>query len=200
MIPNTLKVETFDGSAWLSLVPFRMVDVGIKSVPSIYPMRDFPELNLRTYVTDGKKSGVWFFSLDAACWPIVIGGRHFVGLPYHRATQKHQWLEGQLGFSSQRLSSDDFFRASLRSLGETFHASQGSFEHWVTERYCLYAIRRRSLLRMEVHHAPWPLRTGKIESLDTNLLRPFFGAEMPKDARCHLSTGVDVVTYPGVPL
>ena len=60
------------------MVPFRMAGVMRRPFPDLPYMSSFPELNLRTYVTAGRKPGVWFFSLDAASWPIVFGVRSFL--------------------------------------------------------------------------------------------------------------------------
>src|SRR4029079_19722318 len=65
LIPAGLELETFDGSAWLAIVAFRMTGVRTRAMPPLPWLSDFPELNVRTYVTAGGKPGVWFFSLDA---------------------------------------------------------------------------------------------------------------------------------------
>jgi uncharacterized protein YqjF (DUF2071 family) len=64
LIPRGLELDTFDGSAWLGVVPFRMTGVRLRCIPQFAGMA-FPEINVRTYVKAGGKSGVWFFSLDA---------------------------------------------------------------------------------------------------------------------------------------
>src|SRR3712207_3771934 len=65
LIPPALELETFDESAWLGVVPFRMEDVRPRFLPGVPWLSNFPELNLRTYVTHEGKPGLWFFSLDA---------------------------------------------------------------------------------------------------------------------------------------
>ena len=64
LIPVGLQLQSFDGSAWLGIVPFRMAGVHARGLPPIPGTSDFLELNVRTYVTDGVRPGVWFFSLD----------------------------------------------------------------------------------------------------------------------------------------
>jgi uncharacterized protein len=49
------------------------------------PVRDFLDVNVRTYVHAGGVPGVWFFSLDAQSRLAVWGARAFFRLPYHRA-------------------------------------------------------------------------------------------------------------------
>jgi hypothetical protein len=65
-IPRILELETFDGTAWLGITPFRMQGARPRLVPPLPGVSVFPELNVRTYVTAEGKPGVWFFSLDAA--------------------------------------------------------------------------------------------------------------------------------------
>ena len=88
LIPAPLKIDTFDGSAWIGIVPFRMTGVGSPvSFPPVPGLSNFPELNVRTYVTIDGKPGVWFFSLDAtnpvavrfcaACISFKVHGREY---------------------------------------------------------------------------------------------------------------------------
>src|SRR4051812_6430821 len=64
-IPSSLQIDTWQGEAWLGIVPFRMSDVGPRLTPAVPGLSAFPEINVRTYVTIDDKPGVWFFSLDA---------------------------------------------------------------------------------------------------------------------------------------
>ena len=65
-LPPGLTIETFDGSAWLALVPFAMENVRPWWSPSVPGISWFLETNLRTYVRhESGLSAVWFFSLDA---------------------------------------------------------------------------------------------------------------------------------------
>ena len=60
LIPPNLIVDTFDGQAWLGVVPFYMSGVRFRYAPPIPTTDHFCELNVRTYVTAGGKPGVWF--------------------------------------------------------------------------------------------------------------------------------------------
>ena len=81
LIPSRLTLETWDGAAWLGVVPFRMNGVRPRLAPAVGPLSDFAELNVRTYVGDGQRSGVWFFSLDAASPAAVRLARGLFQLP-----------------------------------------------------------------------------------------------------------------------
>lgn len=94
-IPDALTVDTYDGQAWLSVVPYVNVDVRPRRVPAGLGVR-LPELNLRTYVVPDEskfgdqKPGVYFFSLDADGLPgvglaSVLSARVLHGLPYYYA-------------------------------------------------------------------------------------------------------------------
>jgi len=85
LLPPGLDVDTFDGVAYVGLVPFtvsaaRATGAGVPLAPS------FHETNLRTYVhRGGHDPGIWFLSLDAASRLAVAGARCAYGLPYFHA-------------------------------------------------------------------------------------------------------------------
>lgn len=195
LIPDELEIQEFGGSAWIGVVPFLMADVSMRTLPSIVPMRRFPELNVRTYVQGNGRSGVWFFSLDADCWPIVLGGRWLYGLPYHKARMAHVSVGDAMEFQSTRRDGGSRFRSSFQPIGDVFHASTGSFEHWAAERYCLYSKDRRGLLSLDVHHKPWPLQKASVVVHENALLDAAGLVFEKQEAVCHFSTGVEVVSF-----
>src|ERR1044071_4121458 len=88
MIPLPLEIDTFGDEAWVGVVPFEMRDVHLRGLPGVPTATDFPELNVRTYVTHNGHPAVWFFSLAAASWLAVIGARAATSLPYHHAEMR----------------------------------------------------------------------------------------------------------------
>src|SRR3954447_16952046 len=83
LLPRGLRLETFDGSAWIGLTPFLMRGVRAPGVPAVPWLSRFPETNVRTYVRDERgRSGIWFLSLDAARLPAVLAARAGYRLPY----------------------------------------------------------------------------------------------------------------------
>ncbi|HZD67825.1 MAG TPA: DUF2071 domain-containing protein, partial [Actinomycetes bacterium] len=83
LLPPGLEVETFDGAAWVGLVPFLMDGVRPPGVPPLPWASRFPETNVRTYALgpDGR-SAIWFLSLDAARLGAVVAARAGYALPY----------------------------------------------------------------------------------------------------------------------
>jgi uncharacterized protein len=161
-IPTALEIDTCDGTAWLAVVPFRMSGVRLRGTPSLPWLSRFPELNVRTYVKRDGKPGVWFFSLDAANAVAVEMARRWFHLPYFRASmqikERGEWLE-YTSVRHHRGAAPAELSARYRPIAPPQLSAPGTLEHFLTERYCLYATNRSGrLLRGEIHHAPWPLQ------------------------------------------
>jgi len=160
LVPTSLELQQFDGVAWLGLVPFRMAGVMRRPWPDLPWVSAFPELNVRTYVNLDGKPGVWFLSLDASNALAVWAARRFFHLPYYRARMALTKDAGGFRYSSVRAGAE--FLATYSPTSEPYQAAHGSLEHWLTERYCLYASAPDgSIWRNEVHHHPWPLQTAR---------------------------------------
>src|SRR5690606_30874754 len=82
LIPAGLTLETYEGKAWVAVVPFHMRNIRARGIAPLPYVSALPELNVRTYVTDGHKPGVWFFSLDAMHRLAVETARITFHLPY----------------------------------------------------------------------------------------------------------------------
>lgn len=172
LLPEGLEVDTFDGSAWIGIVPFWMDRIQIRGFPVIPGASRFPELNLRTYVRQRNTnlSGVYFFSLDATNALAVTVARLVFHLPYYWARmQIHNRGNNEFSYQSERYFTRKSarFRVSYRGLGPTNELAEsrpGTIEHFLTERYCLYAVDSRGqLLRGNIHHQLWPLEIAEAE-------------------------------------
>ncbi|MGH9574909.1 MAG: YqjF family protein [Candidatus Acidiferrales bacterium] len=167
LIPAGLDLNTYDGSAWVGVVPFRMSGVRPRWTPPIPGVSALPELNVRTYVTTDGKPGVWFFSLDAGSALAVAAARRFFYLPYFRAQFPiNKSSDGMIDYRSRRThrnASAAELRMSYKPIGAIFHAQSGTIEYFLTERYCLYAFDGRRIFRCEIDHAPWPLQPAEAQ-------------------------------------
>lgn len=196
-LPTWVDLEEFDGSAWVSIVPFRMCDLRTRAPRWFPPLAPFPELNLRTYVTVGGKPGVWFFSLDADCLPLVLAARRWFGLPYWKAAMTLDRTPDDIRFTSRRQAGDVAFEASYQPDSELpCFATPGSFEHWASERYCLYSASPTGPIRLEVHHAPWPIQRAKVEVKKSDLLKAAGLTILDPNPRGYYSSGVEVICFP----
>lgn len=160
LIPAPLEVDTFDDSAWVGVVPFRMCEIRGRLMPFHI---DFLELNVRTYVKFGERRGVYFFSLDADHYPSVWGARTFYGLPYFRAKMSYENKNGVINYASKRLGSGQSadFSAKYEATGPQELALPGTLQHFLTERYCLMISQRGIVHRTDIHHAPWQLAQAR---------------------------------------
>lgn len=187
LLPDALGVDTFQGQAYLGLVPFRMEGVRLRGLPRIPTAHAFPELNVRTYVEYQGRTGVWFFSLDASSALAVAGGRALFGLPYYYARMscapEGEWIR----YRSDRRPKGANFEGRYRGTGP---AERTELELWLTERYRLFAQKRGRWFEAEVEHEPWPLQNGEAEFEHSGLSPITLPATEPL---IHYATGVDVV-------
>jgi len=165
LVPPELELDLFEGRAWLGVVPFRMEATKFRGLPALGLAENFLELNLRTYVRVGGRAGVWFFSLDAQSALAVAGARALFHLPYFTARMSARHHDGMWDYASERTQPGApaaRVRVSYTANGPVFRAAAGSLEHFLTERYCLYARDSGGhVLRGEIDHAPWPLQPAR---------------------------------------
>jgi hypothetical protein len=185
LVPPGLCVDTFDGSAWIGVVPFWMDQIHRRGLPAIPGANRFPELNLRTYVREphSNLSGVYFFSLDAGNPLAVMAARAFYKLPYYWSKMRIEHTgDREFLYTSERhfTGRPTRFRARYRSLGQA--ADKHGLEQFLTERYALYSAGRdRALFKGNIHHLPWPLERAEAE-FEINELPAAHGITLPDTA------------------
>lgn len=203
LVPDALELDRFEERTWLGIVPFRMSRVRLRGLPAVPGVGAFPELNVRTYVRHGEHRGVWFFSLDAASALAVRVARAWFGLPYFDARMGLVEERGREGTGIRYRSTRTHRGAPAAELAmrygpeaEVERASPGSLEHFLTERYCLFALGRRGvLLRGDIHHAPWPLQRAGAE-IETNTMAAAAGLTLPATPpRLHFARRLDVLLW-----
>src|SRR5215212_5448670 len=102
LVPPALSIDTFEGSAWLGVVPFDMTGVRPHFLPAVPGLSHFPEINLRTYVTAEGRPGIWFFSLDAHSRVAVRLARGTFHLPYFDAEMSCHASDDEVDYRSLR--------------------------------------------------------------------------------------------------
>lgn len=181
-IPSALEIDTFEGQAWIGVVPFGMSRVYPRYTFPVPGLSYFLELNVRTYVRLGDKPGVWFFSLDAANPIAVALARAWYRLPYFNARMTLQEKSGWLDYHSlrnHRRAPPAEFKGRYRPAGEAYESQRGTLESWLTERYCLYTVGARGeVYRGEIHHVPWPLHKAEAE-IEVNTMAAPHGITLP---------------------
>ncbi len=200
LLPPGLPVDEFQGSGWVSLVPFRMHDLHLRYLPPIPGTSTFPEVNLRTYVRLRGEPGVFFFSIDAASCLGALVARAVFHLPYFRAGIRLEEKGSEFGITSLRRpragSPPARLIASWRPRGTLRQPVAGSLEHFLLERYASFAPGPPGeLYRGPLLHSDWQVQDADAE-LSVSTLVGAAGLAPPRDAVGHFSPGVDTHVCP----
>ncbi|MHB1078049.1 MAG: YqjF family protein [Prosthecobacter sp.] len=197
-LPPGLFVDTFQGDAWLAIVPFYMRGIRPRFCPPVRGISDFLELNVRTYVHDEQgRPGVWFYSLDCNQRLAVWTARTFFHLPYQNARMSAQLSDGGIDYHCQRSGALNESHFHYRISAASQVAEPGSLAFFLAERYLLFSQTPRGIRCGQVHHTPYPLAEASLKAWDVNPLMQagFADPQRPPD---HIigSSGVDVAVYP----
>lgn len=182
LLPAGISLDTFDGAAWVGLVPFQL-RVRIPRGPVLPWVGVFPETNVRTYVRcpDGQ-SGIWFLSLDAPRRLAVWAARRTYRLPYHVSAMRLGRDGNARSYASRRLSG--VHRGTLSCARVTLHERIAPpdltpLEIFLTARWRLYAPMRGGIGTARVEHAPYRLWHASATNVDAGL---FAAAGLPYPA------------------
>lgn len=172
LLPPGVEVDTFDGSAWVGLVPFRMEQLGFGTMRPVPRLGTFPEVNVRTYVRAGAHRGVWFFSLDIDLLLPMLVARGWYRLPYCVGDVHHE----RTGDRITTLVRRRLPRASVTATTELevvvgSATASGPLVDFLTSRWGLVASGPRGRLRWAaVDHPPWPLLRARVEHVADSLV------------------------------
>ncbi len=195
LLPAHLRVEPCEDRAWVGLVPFfmRVATAGGRRVPWV---SNFCETNVRTYVRDSDgRSGIWFFSLDAARAGAVVTARTTYGLPYFWSRMRITERGSQMTYECSRRWPGPLPVTSLVRLnvGEPFRDSEiTERDDFLTARWILFSVSGNRRRFARARHEPWPLRRAELLLADDGLI---LAAGLPKPEGAplvHYCDGVDV--------
>ena len=175
ILPDGYTVDTFDGAAWVGLIPFHMRRIRIPRLPAFGPLSTFPETNIRTYIIDphGRRA-VWFCSLDITRLIPTLVARVSYQLPYCWARMSIEESGDVVTYSSvrrwPRQTSGSHSSVSIRK-GQTIPAEEVSeLEHFLTARWALGTTLGKRLMWADVDHPAWPLQRCEVLSWDESLM------------------------------
>ncbi|MFL6230626.1 MAG: YqjF family protein [Pyrinomonadaceae bacterium] len=172
-VPKQLSIDTYEGDAWIGVVPFTMWGMRASFLPAVPGFSEMHELNVRTYVHYKGTPGVYFLSLDASSALAVMGARTFFLLRYFTAEMSLEQDGQKIVYHSRRTHDDApaaTFDATWKigdALGES---APGSLEFFLTERYCFYTASHESVYQCRIHHAPWQLRAATISPFKSTMI------------------------------
>lgn len=205
LIPHPLKIDCYEGYAYVGVVPFRMSKVKLRGLPTIEFLSEFLELNVRTYVTVNDRPGVYFFSLDASNDVAVQIARAWYHLPYFKAQMKltkqmspttddKNWIK----YCSTRNGGNGInnFKASYRPIAPVELYKQGSIEAFLTERYCLYVMDSENrVCRGDIHHRQWQLQKAEAR-FEVNTMGGQYGFDFSQPPLLHFSKHIETIEWP----
>jgi hypothetical protein len=193
-VPKQLNIDTIDGAAYISIVPFTMQSIRPRTLPALTFISDFHEINVRTYIDNDNKKGVYFLNIEAEKILSVYVAKFLSGLPYEKAaikrtTNTYHSINTHKGF---KLNTSFKVQAAIHN--------KSSIDTWLTERYCLYLDNGSNMYRYDIHHKPWELKQVAIDQLEVQykFLPNSFSNNSP-DLQ-HYSDGVQVLAWDKVQL
>ena len=208
-LPDGLRIQLFDGSAWLGVVPFSMERIRPWWSPPVPGISWFLETNVRTYVVDDRGvSGVWFFSLDANSRLAVNIARKFWRLPYKHASMslnannvRSNNLTTEIKYTGVRkdVPAAEYELTLKLPQIQARPAEQGTLDHFLLERYLLFAGNGRQGLSIgQVHHFPYKFITPTSVSGSQSLTAAVGCDAVRLEAADHIAfcEGVDVRVSP----
>lgn len=210
-LPDSLTVDTFDGSAWVGLVPFAMRNVRPWWSPVVPGVSHFLETNVRTYVhKEGRDPGVWFFSLEASKALAVRVARRFWKLNYFYANMSLQKEARKIHYQTDRLWPNPVPAKSTVSIEFEQDESQRSYQtaepvtldHFLIERYYLYTTDSLNnspagqLYRGQVHHSPYEFSRVNLVECQDQLVPQAGIATTGNPEHIAYSPGVNVDIHP----
>ncbi len=193
-LPNGLRLDTFDGRAWVGLVAFRMRGIRLPFLPPIPYFGSFPETNVRTYVRgpDGTP-GVWFDSLDITRMLPVLVARSSYRLPYRWSDMDIERTGETITYTATTRWPAPRHASSRLAVGTGgLRPADGELERFLTARWGLYSAFGTSIAYAPVDHPAWPLREAELTELDDELVLAA-GYPIPQgEPLVHYASGVPV--------
>jgi uncharacterized protein YqjF (DUF2071 family) len=158
------ELDTWNGKAVISIVPFKMCQIRLRGLPEIPFASELAELNLRTYVKHGNQSGIHFVTLDTDSRLGQWVANTVFKLPYRYAEIDSRFPSAE--------SKEYRFASKRREYEWEMTATPGSpishksgLDRWITDRYHLFQHRQDQVLKGTVHHEDWKLSTVQLNEI-----------------------------------
>ena len=196
-LPAGLEVDTYDGKAYVGIVPFVMKNVRPTWFFSTPFVSTFHEFNIRTYVTKDGIPGVYFLTLEAKSMVTCSYAPKAYGLPYRYAKGKVRKHGNNIHWNSSRDNGKLNLVGSTEITGEQTQAKSGTLEEFLFERYSLYTNKNGKVMRGYTHHKKWDFQDAKVTVTENSLTKSFdLGIKnLLEPDFVHFSPGVRVRTY-----
>lgn len=187
-IPKELEIDLFEGKPWVSVVAFTMKNIRFRNFLAFPPISTFHEINIRTYVKSGEKSGVYFLSIEGGKLFSCLIAKGISELPYRFS----KILRTENNYKSSNAIFNDKLNIDFTVKEEVNEKTK--LENWLTERYALFQNTKTTINFFELHHVEWPLRQLEIKNLQLDYPR-FQKLVNDKPSKVQYSEGVQVLSW-----
>jgi len=165
-----LEVEEFDGTAWIGLVPFRMM-MRLPYQPPFPVISHYPETNVRTYVRDETgRSGLWFFSLDVPRSLAVMAGRGGLRLPYAWSRMSARDEPRGMTYRAERILPARGLRSTVSVSTRDAEQDDSELARFLTARFRVFGRGPFGRFEVDVEHPPWRLFTAHVLEIEDQLV------------------------------
>ncbi|MFD0939540.1 YqjF family protein [Pedobacter boryungensis] len=188
-VPSNLSIDTFEGKCYISLVAFTMEKIRPKYFPSVSLISDFDEINIRTYIDNNNKKGVYFLNIEAGKIISTFLAKAISGLPY----EKSKISRNDKVYKSEN-SKKHFKLYTEFNVGDNLK-SKTDLAMWLTERYCLYLDKDSEIYRYDIHHKEWELKSVNIKELQVTYTIGEINLSERKPDSAHYSEGIKVIAW-----
>ncbi len=188
-VPGKLNLDTIEGKCYVSLVAFTMEKLRPNFLPSVRYISDFDEINVRTYIDNEGKKGVYFLNIEAGKTISAFIAKTISGLPYEKA---------KISRTENIYNSNNLKRGfSLNTEFEIKNVvnDKKELDKWLTERYCLYLDKKNELYRYDIHHKEWEIKEVNINSLVLNYKIGEIDLSNLQPTLTHYSEGIKVIAW-----
>ena len=157
LVPPGCDLDRRDGACWASLVGFQFLGTRVLGIG--WPgFRNFPEWNLRFYVSHEGRRGVCFVREFVPQWSVATIARVLYNEPYRSARMTMDVNEQPDTLTATYTVKWAGRVHSLSATGSkpATRPATGSIEHWFKEHAWGFGTGRRGkLIRYEVNHPEW---------------------------------------------
>lgn len=198
-LPAPFKVDTYDGKSWITIVLFQALHSRPRGMPRFLSQRNLLQVNTRTYVRFNGVPGVYFLSLDTNSKWTVYGARSLYNLPYRKATMNFKRDDHGMQFESKTANkSIDFssFKAQCRPTLTQVDNQPDSLAHFLTERYYLWTIKNKQILKGSISHHPWDLVCAESQHKMGGRPSILVGEDLNEQPIAHYSESIHAYMHP----
>jgi uncharacterized protein YqjF (DUF2071 family) len=188
LVPQKLNLDTFDGAVYVSLVAFTMQKIRPRNLPAVKFISDFDEINIRTYVDNDNRKGVYFLNIEAGKKLSTFIAKILSGLPYEKSNIRRN----NRNYKSANVQKSFYLDIEFEVKNQLTEKTR--LDNWLTERYCLYLDKAETICRYDIHHKEWQIRDVDIKQLNVKYKIGDINLTNKPDL-VHYSDGVKVIAW-----